>query len=278
MTKDGMIVTSSDSSKFIYWAGPNQGKAHIQDLALLNGAGFLRLNDFTVTKISVRKFGEKISKVRTTYTSAFKRTKIERYTLEEFENNIRGLQYGEVENYIDDRIIDKGEVYQVSHQLEPLDLEKFLYDNLEELTNNVGLIVAELPGKFNLDGWINVIPYKPISVDSIISKFNVCRPKFQFGYENLKDFYTKDKDRLFKWMDGYLGVHTSIQDYLIDNNINHIRFNLDTDSYEKVFGWTKSLPRDHTAANFDTSGDKYNEVKSWAEEYLNSRQFKLYRT
>ena len=69
-------MTSSDSSKFIYWAGPNQGKAHIQDLALLNGIGFLKLNEFTVTKITLRKFGNKISKVRTTYTSAFKKRKL----------------------------------------------------------------------------------------------------------------------------------------------------------------------------------------------------------
>jgi len=266
-----MIVTSSDSSKFIYWAGPNQGKAHIQDLALLNGVGFLKLNEFTVTKISLRKFGEKISKVRTTYTSAFKKTKTEIYTEEQFENSVRGFQYGEVENSIDNRIIDKSEVYQVSHQLEPLDLEKFFSDNIDELTHNVGLIVAELPGKFNLKGWTNVTPYKPINVDSIISKFNVCRPKFQFGYENLEDFYNNDKDELFAWMDNYLHEHTIIQDYLIDNNIDHIRFNLDTDSYKEVFGWTKSLPRDHSSPKFDTSNPKYQQVKSWAEEYLNTR-------
>ena len=266
-----MIVTSSDSSKFIYWAGPNQGKAHIQDLALLNGVGFLKLNEFTVTKITLRKFGNKISKVRTTYTSAFKKTKIETYTKEQLENSIRGFTYGEVENYIDSRVIDKSEVYQVSHQLEPLDIEKFFHDKKEDLIHNVGLIIAEVPGKFTLDGWTNVVPYKPLTIESVVAKFNVCKPKIKFGYDTLEDFYTNDKGGLFAWMDKFIGDHTIIQNYLIDNNIDHIRFDLDTDSYEEVFGWTKTLPRDLTAPKFDESNPKYQQVKSWAEEYLNNR-------
>lgn len=264
-------MTSSDSSKFIYWAGSNQGKTHIQDLALLNGVGFLKLNEFAVTKISIRKFGEKISKVRTTYTNAFKKTKTEICTEEQFENSVRGFAYGELENYIDGRVIDKHKVDHVSHQLEPMDIEKFFHDNKEELIHNVGLIIVEVPGECTLDGWINVVPYKPLSVESVIAKFNVCKPKFMFGYDTLEDFYINDKGRLFAWMDKFIGEHTTIQNYLIDNNIDHIRFDLDTDSYEEVFGWTKSLPRDHSSPKFDESNPKYQQVKSWAEEYLNNR-------
>ena len=124
----------------------------------------------------------------------------------------------------------------------------------------------------------NILPYKEDLLDSITTKFDkVGHLSGELWGCDLMHEYKNNKERLWKYMDDFFEHEKRIENIMKSNNIPYIKFNLDRDSYEDIFGWGENImdnTQSHPYYAILTEPDHYlrwEEVKTISKEYMYER-------
>ena len=120
----------------------------------------------------------------------------------------------------------------------------------------------------------NIIPFKSNILDWVIKIIDGFSHLTSHKYkETPPEMYKKDKKLIWSFIDHELNNPIRIAEFLTRHKIPFQYFDLDTDSYNKVFGGDFEIDKEYTShaptwVGFD---DRYNEVASIAKEYISLR-------
>ena len=162
-----------------------------------------------------------------------------------------------------------------------------LNDNADEIFDEVDLIMTSSLKYFcirktiippnvlkKLQKAINIIPYKSNIFEWVLSYVDgfshITKHKYK---ESPIEIYKKNKNFIWDYLDHQLNEPIKIANFLSKNNIPYKFFDIDTDSYNEMFGGDYELDRDYTSFKPSYVGydDRYNEVVNIVKEYISLR-------
>jgi len=111
----------------------------------------------------------------------------------------------------------------------------------------------------------NIVPYKENLIDCFASKLKRAKKR------NVLVTYKKDKDVLWRHLDGIVRNFRKLEKYLQHKGIEITYFNMDRDDYKETFGFKYDIPRDTTHPGNYPDRDEYEKI---ANEYVIIRDMK----
>lgn len=120
----------------------------------------------------------------------------------------------------------------------------------------------------------NIIPYKSDIFDWAVKTIDGFSHLTSHKYkETPPEFYKNDKQLMWGFLDHELNNPIRIAEFLAKHNIPFQYFDLDTDTYNEVFGGDFEIDKNYTshALSWEGHDDRYNEVANIAKEYISLR-------
>lgn len=267
---------------FIYWAGVDYGKHHLQEYAKANRKSFTKWHKTSAKKFSytndkqIKEYYYKDETNRTEEDIIDKRFELRSYTnyikyiprpkeyLERQKNKRKRDIFTDIKKCLPTDIIFPlygiwpGSIMQCNS-----------YNGYKGIINDWGHMTEE--NIHFLRNCNNIVPYKEDILDSAMCKLDKFYEYTHTPYKHdVVKAHKENKNYVWIFLDNLIFTSQQyIEQLLQQYNIPYTYFNLDKDNYNEVFGWEIVVDRDvtHPHRRWDDN-EKYNLIKNIAEEYI----------